>query len=207
MIQQDLLHRRWRWRWRNLHQFLFLQLHFFFVSRWIVGVWGRRAEGRVRRGREMEEEEGGRGGTEALAGSLIGRRSALWPQWCRVTGQTGRGDWLAASAVERATSGVPEWKRAAPNKKTPLAAFFFLSFFFCLFVFSFLGLFSLFLFTPLPHFVFPPAATNRNGIIWSLPWNSFFFLYSCDLKFCAAWTNVRNNPGFLYFYHYLYYHC
>lgn len=69
---------------------------FISASCWIVGVWG------------------GEGPTEALRGPLIGRRSALWPLWwCRVTGQTARGDWLAATAVECATSGVWGWKRAA----------------------------------------------------------------------------------------------
>lgn len=66
------------------------------VFPWTVGVWG------VERG--------------TLAGSLIGRQRALWPQWCRVTGETRGGDWPAASAVECATSGVPEWKRAAWSK-------------------------------------------------------------------------------------------
>lgn len=40
-----------------------------------------------------------------------------------MTGQTRRGDWLAASAVERATSGVPELKRAAGNKNCSLLFF------------------------------------------------------------------------------------
>jgi len=78
---------------------------------------------------------GSGGGTEALFGSLIGKHSALWPQWCRVTGQTRRGDWLAASAVECATSGVPEWKRAAWNKTLRffLSPLYFSSFYFPLF--------------------------------------------------------------------------
>lgn len=75
---------------------------FISASCWIVGVWG------------------GEGLTEALRGPLIGRRSALWPLWwCRVTGQTARSDWLAATAVECATSGVRGWKRAAWTQTLP----------------------------------------------------------------------------------------
>lgn len=64
-----------------------------------------------------------------------------------MTGQTRRGDWLAASAVERAGAGVPEWKRATRRKKNTAGVFSFLFFsflspsvtlMFCLFVFCIL---------------------------------------------------------------------
>lgn len=70
--------------------------------------------------------EFGEGLTEALCGPLIGRHSALWPLWwCRVTGQMARGDWLAATAVESATSGVRGWKRAAWTQTLPRPPQFF----------------------------------------------------------------------------------
>lgn len=104
---------------------------FISASCWIVGVWG------------------GEGLTEALRGPLIGRHSALWPLWwCRVTGQTARGDWLAATAVECATSGVRGWKRAAwtPTLPRPPNSLFLrpvLFFFVADFLLSFLQNFSI----------------------------------------------------------------